>query len=79
MVGMLIIVEAVSVYFLWALNPVNEAGEAVFAIFLAIMLVAFAMISYVYRTYKSGDQFNKVFLLGSCIMILILVYASMAL
>ena len=77
-VGLLIIVMAVSVYFLWALNPVNKAGEEVFAIFLAVDLVSFMMISYVYRTYKSGDQFSKTLLIGACCMILVLVYASLA-
>ena len=61
---------AVSVYFLWALNPVNKSGEAVFAIFLAVDLVSFMMISYVYRTYKSGDQFSRALLIGACCMIL---------
>ena len=79
MVGLLIIVMAVSVYFLWALNPVTKAGEAVFAVFLAVDLVSFMMISYVYRTYKSGDQFSRALLIGACCMILVLVYASLAL
>ena len=78
-VGLLIIVMAVSVYFLWALNPVNQAGETVFAIFLAIDLVSFMMVSYVYRTYKNGDQFSRSLLIGSCLMILVLVYASLVL
>ena len=77
-VGLLIIVMAVTVYFLWALDPVNADGEAVFAIFLAVDLVAFMMISYIYRTYKSGDQFSKGLLIGSSAMIIILVYASLA-
>jgi predicted membrane channel-forming protein YqfA (hemolysin III family) len=78
-VGLLIIVMAVSVYFLWELNPVNQAGEAVFAIFLAVDLVSFMMISYIYRTYKYGEQFNRALLIGACCMIIILVYASLAL
>ena len=75
---MLIIVMAVTVYFLWALNPVDEDAEAVFAIFLAVDLVAFMMMSYIYRTYKSGEQFSRALLIGACAMILVLVYASLA-
>ena len=78
-VALLIIVEAVSVYFLWALNPVNQAGEAVYAILLAVNLVSFMIISYVYRTYKSGDPLNRALLMGACVMILLLVYVSLAL
>jgi hypothetical protein len=77
-VGLLIIVEAISVYFLWALNPVTQAGEAVFAVFLSIDLVSFTMISYIYRKYKSGEQFSNAFLIGACVTILILVYVSHA-
>jgi len=69
---------AVTDYFLWWLSPVNTSGEVLFAIFLAVDLVAFMMISYIYRTYKSGDQFSKALLIGSSAMITVLVYASLA-
>ena len=78
-VGLLILVELLSAYFLWTVNPVNQAGEAVFAIFLAIDLVSFAMMSYIYRTTKSGDQLNRGVLIVACCMILVFVYASLAL
>jgi hypothetical protein len=78
-IGLLLIVELVSGYFLWTLNAVNEAGEALFAIFLAIDLVAFAMISYVYRTNRSGEQLNRGVLMVGCCMILVFVFASLAL
>ena len=68
-VGLLIIVMAVTDYFLWWLSPVNTNGEAIFAIFLAVDLVAFMMITYICRTYKSGDQFSKALLIGSSAMI----------
>lgn len=77
-VYLLLVVEAVSVFFLWDLNPINKAGEAVFAILLAVDLVAFAMISYIYRNYKSGDTLNRGLLLAACCLILVLVYASLA-
>lgn len=76
--ALLIIVEAVTFYFLWTLNPTNAGGEAVFAILLAVDLVSLAMISYVYRKYKSGDPFSRKLLIVGCCMILVLVYASMA-
>ena len=78
-VGLLILVELVSAYFLWTLNPVNQAGEAVFAILLAIDLVSLAMMSYVYRTVKSGEQLSRGVLLVASCMILVFVYASLAL
>lgn len=78
MVYLLILVEAVSVYFLWTLNPVTQVGEEVFAVFLAVDILSLMMISYIYRTYKSGDQFNRALLTSACALILVLVYASLA-
>jgi hypothetical protein len=78
-IGLLILVELITAYFLWTLNPVNQAGEAVFAILLAIDLVSFAMMSYIYRTNKNGEQLNRGVLILACCMILVLVYASLAL
>jgi len=77
-VGLLLIVMAVSVYFLWALSPVNMEGEGVFAIFIAIDLVAFMMISYIYRMVKGGERMSRALLIGACAMILVLIYASLA-
>lgn len=77
-VALLILVEAISVSFLWALNPVSKTDEGVFAILLAIVLVSVAMISNVYRSYKQG-QVNRGFLLAGSVLILVLVYVSLAL
>lgn len=77
-VGLLLLVEAVSVYFLWALNPIGKSEQAVFAILLAIDLVSLAMISYIYRSYKHGEQFNRGLLIGGCCLIMIFVYVSLA-
>lgn len=77
--GLFLMIEAFSVYFLWALNPTSKIGEGVFGIFLGIDLVSFAIVSYVYRVYKRGDELNRGLLLAGCIMILVLIYSSLAL
>jgi hypothetical protein len=64
-----LLVEASCVYFLWALNPLSKIGESIFAILLAVDLVSFAVISYVYRAYKNGDPLNRWLLVVACIMI----------
>jgi hypothetical protein len=76
-VGLFLVVEAISVYFLWALNPTDALGEGIFAIFLAIDLVSFAVVSYIYRSYKSGAAFNRYLLITACAMIVILIYSSL--
>lgn len=77
-VALLLVVEAVSVYFLWSLNPVSKGEQGVFAILLAIDLVALAMISYVYRASKHGEQLSRGLLIGGCCLILVFVYVSLA-
>lgn len=77
-VGLLVIVEAVSVFFLWTNNAVGQTDEGLFAIFLAVDLVSLAMISNVYRSYKSGGNINRGFLLAACLLILIFLFAGLA-
>jgi hypothetical protein len=78
-VFLLVLVEAVSVYILWTINPVSQTDEGVFAFFLAIVLVSLAMISNVCRNNKEGSQMNRGFLLAGCGLILIFVYVSLLL
>lgn len=78
-VGLLVVVEAASVVFLWTINSVGQAEEGLFAIFLAIDLVSLAMVSNVYRSYKSGGNLNRGFLLAGCGLILIFALAGLAL
>ncbi|MDG6905629.1 MAG: hypothetical protein JRN20_07590 [Nitrososphaerota archaeon] len=79
LVYLLILVEAITVYFLWALDPITQVGESVFAILLAVDLLSFMMISYIYRTFKSGNQISRGLLIGACGLILVLIYTSLAL
>ena len=77
-VGLLVIIEAISGYFLWTISPINEAGEEIFAIFLAIDLVSLAMMSNVYLAYEHNSQLNRALLLSGCAFILVPVYVSLA-
>jgi hypothetical protein len=75
-VALLVLLELVSVYFLWSLNPVGRASSAMFALFLATVLVAFSMTSYVYRTAKMGDGVSRGLLLSGCCLLLVLLFAG---
>jgi hypothetical protein len=79
LIGLLLIVEAVSVFYLWTINGVGKSDEGVFALFLAIILVALAMISSIYRSFMNEDQLNRPFLIACCVLILLFVYVSLAL
>lgn len=76
-VALLLLLEVVSVYLLWVLNPVDQASQATFALFLAVDFVAFSMISYVYRVDKRGEGVNRGLMLLGCCMLLILLFGGL--
>lgn len=76
-VGILVLLEAVSVYILWTLDPLTQEGQGIFEIYVAVDLVAFAMISYMHRTNKSGDDFNRGAVIAGCLFIFVLLISSL--
>jgi len=75
---LLLVAGAVSVVGLWTLDTYTVQGESLFAIYLSVDLVAFAMISYVYRVTKSGDSIGRLPMLAGCCMLLLLTFAGLA-
>lgn len=75
-VALLIVVALAAVAVLWTLNPTSSFSQSIFAVYLAVDLVSFAMISYVYRESKSGDRIGRVPVLAGCAFILALVFAG---
>lgn len=76
-VALLVIVSVASVAVLWTLEATSSASQSVFAVFLAVDLVSFAMISYVYRESKSGDRIGRVPLLAGSIFLVLLIAAGL--
>ncbi len=72
---LLILLEGVATVTLWTLNPTDTASQAVFATLLGIDLLAFAMVSYLYRTEKSGARFSRPWVLAGCGMFVLLLVA----
>ena len=73
-VALLIIASLASVATLWTLNPTGSTSETTFAVYLAVNLVSFAMISYVYRSTKSGDGIGRLPLIAGCAFISVLLF-----
>jgi hypothetical protein len=69
---------AVRIVVLWTIDTSLASGESLFAIYLSIDLIAFAMISYVYRVTKTGDSIGRIPLLAGCILLLLLLAAGFA-
>jgi hypothetical protein len=75
-VSLLLLVAAASVLVLWSVNPVGSGGESTFALFLAVDLVAVAMISYVQRGVAREGRVARVPLVAGCCFIILLVFAA---
>ncbi|GEM_PF-4965650 len=75
--ALLVIVAALSVFVLWSVNPVGSGSEATYALYLAVDLVAVAMISYVQRAIARGGRMARVPLVAGCIFIVVLVVAGL--
>jgi hypothetical protein len=71
-IALLIIVALASVVTLWTINVTGSASESTFAIFLAVDLLSFAMISYLYRVEKNGDEIRRLPLVAGCVFISVL-------
>src|ERR1035437_2387033 len=54
-VGLLVLVGFATSYLLWTIDTASPSGESLFALYLSMDLIAFAMITYVYRLTKLGD------------------------
>ena len=75
-VGLLVVVGFVSAAVLWTIDTSLSTGESLFAVYLSIDLIAFAMISYIYRVIKVGDNMRSIPLLAGCILLVVLAFAS---
>jgi len=78
-VALLLLLEVLSVYFLWVLNPVGPHAEDAFALSLAASLVCFAMISYIYRALKRDNRFGRAPLIAGCCFVVTLLMVGIAL
>lgn len=72
--ALLIIVALAAVATLWSLSPTGSSGETPFAVFLAVDLLSFAMLSYIYRGSKSGEGVNRLPLIVGCAFISALLF-----
>ena len=74
---LLLLLQAVSCVFLWTLNGVDMATEARFAIFLAVSLLSFAMVSYIYTHTRWNATVSRAWLLAGSLGLVILLLSSL--
>ena len=67
---LLLIVMALSVFLLWSLDPFTSQGQEALAFYLTVNFVAFAMMSYIYRTLTSMGNISRPLIIVGCCFIL---------
>ena len=78
-IALLLVVEVISVFLLWTLDSLTSQGQDAFALYLAVDFVAFAMMSYIYRTLLGDGNISKVLIIAGCAFIAALFFISFTL
>jgi hypothetical protein len=75
--ALLILLGLLAVILLWSLNPVGSQDQTIFAIYLSVDLVVFAMASYIFRVSKWKEGVERLPLIAGCLALLILFYVGL--
>lgn len=74
---LLLVLQIVSAVYLWAVTLTGTLSAGEFAIFLAIDLLPFTMVAYVYTHEKWGEAVNRGWILIGAIGLIILLISSL--
>ncbi len=77
LIVLLLSLQVEATVFLWTLDTISQASESTFALFLAVDLVSFAIISYIYRTRKQGGFPQRGWIIVGCVLVLVLLFSSL--
>jgi len=78
-VTLLLLLQAISALFLWTLGATSVVSETRFAVFLAIDLLSFAMVVYVFLSQRWGEFLSKAWMLAASLGLVILLFSSLLL
>jgi len=73
----LIALQAATLVVLWLLNPVTQIATDTFALYLSLDLLAFAMISYIYRSRREGRDANAGWLAVGYLALMVLLVSNL--
>lgn len=79
LVLLLLLLQAVATVTLWTLNSTDPASQGTFATLLGVDLLAFAMVSFLYRTNKTGQDLHRNWLIVGCGAFVVLLFAVLLL
>ena len=78
-VTLLLLLQAISALFLWTLGATSVVSETRFAVFLAVDLLSFAMVVYVFLSQRWGEFLSKAWMLAASLGLVILLFSSLLL
>lgn len=79
LVLLLLVLQAVATVTLWTLNSTDPASQGIFATLLGVDLLAFAMVSFLYRRDKAGETLQRSWLIVGCGVFVVLLLAALLL
>ena len=75
----LIGLQVTSLVVLWLMTPLSQSATDTFALYLGLDLVAFCILSYLYRSMRNLKQPNGVWLAVGYLFIIVLLVSNLAL
>ena len=74
----LVVLQASTIPVLWLLNPISQASTDAFALYLSLDLLAFAILSYAYRSMRWGRKPNQGWMAVGYLSLIILLVSALA-
>jgi len=76
-VTLLLVLQLVSTVYLWTVNGIGTASEARFAVFLAVNLLSFSTVTYVYTHDKWEETISRGWILAAALGLALLLLFSL--
>ncbi|MDE1858480.1 MAG: hypothetical protein KGI26_05400 [Thaumarchaeota archaeon] len=73
----LVALQVATLVVLWLLNPVTQVATDTFALYLSLDLLAFAMISYIYRSRREAREANGGWLAVGYLVLMVLLVSNL--
>lgn len=75
----LIALQVTSLVVLWAMTPLTQSATDTFALYLSMDLVAFVLISYIYRSTRMSREPSRVWMSVGYLALVVLLVSNLAL
>jgi hypothetical protein len=76
-VTLFLVLQLVSTGYLWTVNALGTVSEARFAIFLAVNLLSFSIVAYIYTHDKWGEAIARGWVLVGAVGLVLLLLSSL--